>query len=369
MAPVDDDAFRRKSLPKTTEPAAHLTLARRATILLSMAGRPALPATGPSAIAPALLRYLHGRGVDPAELSDADRESTELPVTPSALATMLARACELLAEPHLALRLPCELPMKRYDAFALAARAARTPRAVIDLVVRYAPLVFPGLAATIESDAGELRVSWTIAAHPRGLGIEVDELLLATVLGYVARGVLFSPVRVWLASARPPAITPLFAAMRTEEIDFGARTTGFALASADADRELPGADPMLLATATDLADAALARVPRRGAFAALVATHIEAALGGGSTPSADDVSAALRMSTRTLQRRLDEEGTKFSEVVDAARERRARVLLDDLAVPLGEVAYRSGFADLATFSRAFKRWSGMPPGAFRRRRP
>jgi AraC-like DNA-binding protein len=320
-------------------------------------------------MAPALLRYVHARGIDPAELSDGDRDATELPVTSIALARMLARACELLAEPHLALRLPSELPMKRYDALALAARAARTPRAVVDLVVRYAPLVFPGLRAEIESDAAELRISWTIAAHPRGLGIEVDELVLATVLGYVARGIVLSPVRVWLASARPPMIAPLFAAMRTEEIDFGARTTGFALTSADADVELAGADAMLLATATDLADAALARVPRRGAFAALVTTRIEAALGGGSTPNADDVSAALHMSTRTLQRRLDEEGTRFSEVLDAARERTARALLDDRAVPLGEVAYRSGFADLATFSRAFKRWSGMPPGAFRRRRP
>lgn len=333
-----------------------------------MAGRPALPATGPSAIAPALLRYLHARGVDPAELGDGDREATELAVTPAALASMIARACELLAEPHLALRLPAELPMKRYDALVLAVRAARTPRAVIDLVVRYAPLVFPGLTATTENDATELRVSWTVAGHPRGLGIEVDELVLATVLGFVARGVELAPSRVSLASARPPVIAPLYAAMRTEEIDFGTRSTGLAFSTSDADRELPGADAMLLATATDLADAALAKVPRRGAFAALVASRIEDALESGAAPGADDVAEALRMSTRTLQRRLDEEATKFSAVVDAARERKARALLEDLAVPLGEVAYRSGFADLATFSRAFKRWSGMPPGAFRRRR-
>lgn len=333
-----------------------------------MAGRPALPATGPSAIAPALLRYVHARGIDPSEIGGGDRDASELAVTPSALAEMIARACELLAEPHLALRLPAELPLKRYDALALAVRAAHTPRAVVDLVVRYAPLVFPGLTATTENDANQLRIAWTITAHPRGLGSEVDELVLATVLGYVSRGVDLTPARVWLASARPPVIAPLYSAMRTEEIDFGARSTGFALASSDADRELPGADAMLLATATDLADAALAKVPRRGAFAALVASRIEDALGGGAAPNADDIAGALKMSTRTLQRRLDEEGTKFSEVIDAARERRARALLDDPSVPLGEVAYRSGFADLATFSRAFKRWSGMPPGAFRRRR-
>ncbi len=75
------------------------------------------------------------------------------------------------------------------------------------------------------------------------------------------------------------------------------------------------------------------------------------------------------MSTRTLQRRLDDEGTRFSDVLDTVRERLARSLLLDPSLTLAEVAYRTGFSDLATFSRAFKRWSGLPPGAFRRRAP
>jgi AraC-like DNA-binding protein len=79
------------------------------------------------------------------------------------------------------------------------------------------------------------------------------------------------------------------------------------------------------------------------------------------------VAALLHMSVRTFQRRLDDEGTTFSELYDRARELRARRLLEGSSLPLAEIAYRSGFADLATFSRAFKRWTGVPPGAFRRR--
>jgi AraC-like DNA-binding protein len=56
---------------------------------------------------------------------------------------------------------------------------------------------------------------------------------------------------------------------------------------------------------------------------------------------------------------------RFSVLLDGSRERLAKRLLGTDA-PLTEVAYRVGFSDLATFSRAFKRWTGVPPGAFRR---
>lgn len=45
----------------------------------------------------------------------------------------------------------------------------------------------------------------------------------------------------------------------------------------------------------------------------------------------------------------------------------ARELVRDPALTLAEVAFRVGFSDAATFSRAFKRWTGLPPGALRQR--
>ena len=74
----------------------------------------------------------------------------------------------------------------------------------------------------------------------------------------------------------------------------------------------------------------------------------------------------MHMSARTLQLRLEQEDTQFSEVLDRARLGVARGLLLDPGVALSEAAVRLGFADLATFSRAFKRWTGKPPGQWRR---
>jgi AraC-like DNA-binding protein len=339
-----------------------------------MAGRPKLETKGPSALPPALLRLVRARGLDPSPIAaagrldlDAAEHADEVAIAPSSAAQMLRLASEHLADPHAALALPAELPFRHYDALALAARAAASPRAVAGLVVTYAPLVFPGLAASVDASPAELRMTLSLPGHPRGLGLATDEYVIAAVLALVTRGGGIAPRRAWIASPRPPSIAPLFAALGTSEIDFGADDTGFALAAEAADRPLPGADPRLLATATHLASAALANVPRKGAFADVVATRIAASLGRGEAPAADAIAADLHMSTRTLQRRLDDEGTRFSDVLERARERRARELLADESLALAEIAYRTGFADLATFSRAFKRWSGMPPGAYRRR--
>jgi AraC-like DNA-binding protein len=343
--------------------------------MLRAMGRPQKEAASPSALAAALVRFIAARGegasvldaIGPGFAEDAARDADEISITPTALAAILRVASEVLADPHAALRLPAELPMRRYDAVALAARAARTPREILALVARYAPLVFPHLEATIEEDDLEVRFAARVAGQPRGLGHHVDEYLLAFVLGHCRRGgAVIDPLRVWLSSARPHTLEPLFVAAGTREVGFGAADTGLALAVADADRELPGADPMMLATAQHLASAALATAPRAGAFAAVVGARIEAILPGDASTEA--VAAALHMSARTLQRRLEDEGTRFSEVLDAVRERVSRALVLDEALALGEVGYRVGFSDAATFSRAFKRWTGLPPGAYRRRR-
>ncbi|MDF2697673.1 MAG: Transcriptional regulator, AraC family [Labilithrix sp.] len=334
-------------------------------------GRPPREAASPSALAPALLRWLAGRGADATLLADrgglerSDIERDEAPATATGLAAMLGLASELVAEPHLALRLPAELPFRRYDAGALAARVAATPRDVLAAIARFAALIFPRLEAELVEGDGEVLLYTRIGGAPRGLGHHVDEYVLAFVVGHCRRGgVALAPRRVWLASARPPGdLRPLMRALGTDEIELGASSTGLAFATSDASVALPSFDPMLVAAAEQLASAALASAPRAGAVASTVTAKIAALLPGAV--SAETIAAAMRMSARTLQRRLEDEGARFSDLVDGVRERKAKELLAG-TLPLAEVGYRLGFSDLAAFARAFKRWTGVPPGAFRR---
>lgn len=83
--------------------------------------------------------------------------------------------------------------------------------------------------------------------------------------------------------------------------------------------------------------------------------------------SQDGVARAFGMSQRTFARRLQENGTTFRALLDAARFDAARVLLRSSAVSLEDVSNRLGYADATAFARAFRRWSGFSPAVWRRK--
>lgn len=73
----------------------------------------------------------------------------------------------------------------------------------------------------------------------------------------------------------------------------------------------------------------------------------------------------LSMSVATLRRRLGDEGTTYAEVVDDIRKQLADRYLKERALTVSEIAFLLGFANVTAFHRAFKRWRGMPPAAYR----
>jgi AraC-like DNA-binding protein len=77
------------------------------------------------------------------------------------------------------------------------------------------------------------------------------------------------------------------------------------------------------------------------------------------------IAVALGLSRRTLQRRLGVEGVTFEIVFDDLRRQLALHYLADRNVSANETAYLVGFSEPAAFSRAFRRWTGTTPSAFR----
>ncbi len=91
-------------------------------------------------------------------------------------------------------------------------------------------------------------------------------------------------------------------------------------------------------------------------------THVK-----GKDLSLEHFAEALGVSARTLKRQLAAEGASFSALVDQATERRARAtfLLGSPDISLKDIAARLGYANLANFTRAFLRWTGQTPAAYR----
>lgn len=79
------------------------------------------------------------------------------------------------------------------------------------------------------------------------------------------------------------------------------------------------------------------------------------------------VASALKMTDRTLRRRLACEGTSFSDIADQVRCSMARQHLQRPGASIEQVAALTGFSDPANFRRAFLRWTGMTPAQFRQR--
>jgi AraC-like DNA-binding protein len=113
-----------------------------------------------------------------------------------------------------------------------------------------------------------------------------------------------------------------------------------------------------------MCDALLQR--RRIPLGAEAVRHHLAALPGHVPHDLAELGRRLDTSPRTLKRRLRSEGTSFRTLLAQSRRARAEALLQDPRLSLTEIADQLGFADLSSFSQAFKRWSGVAPSAWRR---
>jgi AraC-like DNA-binding protein len=79
------------------------------------------------------------------------------------------------------------------------------------------------------------------------------------------------------------------------------------------------------------------------------------------TPTLDTTAAALGLHSRTLERRLSRWGTPFQSLLDEFRRSRSLQLLQQGTRTLSDIAFLVGYSDSAHFTRAFRRWTGMPP--------
>ncbi|MFT6905571.1 MAG: AraC-like DNA-binding protein [Oleiphilaceae bacterium] len=81
--------------------------------------------------------------------------------------------------------------------------------------------------------------------------------------------------------------------------------------------------------------------------------------------SFDEVASELNMTTHTIRRRLKEEGNSFQEIKDSIRREQALTLLENNTLTLLSISEKLGFSETAAFNRAFKKWTGATPGAYR----
>jgi len=133
------------------------------------------------------------------------------------------------------------------------------------------------------------------------------------------------------------------------------------------DTPVPGVDAALSAILERHAATLEQSTPAAVDLPSRVRQAIAEALPDGA-PTIDRIGRLLGMSGRTLQRRLTAEGLRFSELVDRVRLQLAHSHLAQPGTTPAEAAFLLGFSDQSAFTRAFKRWTGETPVAWRRAR-
>jgi AraC-like DNA-binding protein len=126
-------------------------------------------------------------------------------------------------------------------------------------------------------------------------------------------------------------------------------------------------DAVLLSVLERQADEIVARLPRDRSAVADVRRALESRI-GQSGIGIQQIARHLATSPRTLQRRLAREGSCYQDVFDQWRKDAARRHLAESTLGIGEVAFLLDYSEPAAFHRAFKRWFGVTPHAYRRAR-
>jgi AraC-like DNA-binding protein len=88
----------------------------------------------------------------------------------------------------------------------------------------------------------------------------------------------------------------------------------------------------------------------------------------GQPTSFELIAGRLRMSPRTLRRKLEQEGTSFRELIDELRAHAAIKYVRDTDLTIEDIAFALGFSDAAAFRHAFRRWTKSAPHEYRRAR-
>lgn len=144
---------------------------------------------------------------------------------------------------------------------------------------------------------------------------------------------------------------------------FAADTTCISWSRADIMEPLVTGDPLLARINDEYTLAYLDGFVARSTAREVVDRIVERLPDG--PPNQQQIAAALNVSNRTLQRKLKEEGASFKDLLQDTRMQLARKYLRSPGRSVVETAYLLGFSEPSTFSRAFKRWSGVSPAEYR----
>jgi AraC-like DNA-binding protein len=304
-------------------------------------------------------------GLDAATM--ARRAGLPLPLPPTvderALEAVWLEARRRTQRASIALEVGLRTPEASFGLIYYLASSAATLGAGMTLLQRCLPLAMSWLRLSIDERDDEVVVAF--ARGPQFAGRDALDLFTLGLLLRRMQDVPVRPVhprRIELPLRAPADERPWHQLLDGVPFSFAADQLRMTLGRADWALPLRRADARLVELLRR--QLALTDGPHDALMAALRSLLRERL---DQLPDVVEAARALGLSARSLQRKLGTTGTTFERELGQVRREVAESLLAQSHVSLGEVATRVGFAEQASFTRAFQRWTGTTPSRARRR--
>ena len=296
-------------------------------------------------------------GLDPGRLRDS---SARYPLT--GMQRLWALATTATGDECFGLEVAQAWHPTTFHALGYSALASETLRGALLRVVRYGRVVTTGARLELQQDGDD--VALRLLGSPPGQNMvpaSVDAGVASVlILCREGRGGQINPVRVTLTRSEPSCSVRLHAFFGCR-VKFGATENCMVFRASDLDAHLPTANPVLQRVNEQVLTDYLARLERSEVTVQVQAKLIQQLPSGEVDESS--VARALNLSLRSMQRKLKARGVSFRNLLDDTRRQLAEQYLKDSTLSVSEIAYLLGFAEVSSFSRAFRRWTGRAPRA------
>jgi AraC-like DNA-binding protein len=318
----------------------------------------------------AIARALRVYGVDDQRLfadADIDHGLVNNPAQRIPVADMTRLWNQAVAEsgdPAFGLAVAQQVNLTTFHALGVAAMASATVHEAGDLICRFASMISDGIAMQLDQQGDEFGLVLAMRPdYPRFADASVEAVMASIYL--IARQLVPHAGATRITFQHPCQSDPtLYQKFFQCPVIFGASSDGIYTAlDGLASAQLPSSSPQVARANAALCEDYLSE--RQSQISARVRDLIAKGLEQGASPALPAIASTLAMSERKLQRLLREEGIQFRDLLDDVRAMLAKQLLANDALSVGRIAEQLGFDSMSSFSRACRRWHGMPPRALR----
>jgi AraC-like DNA-binding protein len=280
--------------------------------------------------------------------------------------TIIRNALRISGNPALGLQMGSRVHLAAHGPVGVAAYTSATLGEAMETMVKHQNIRGQFAGMTRETDANVIRVVFNLRVPYDDVGLFLIEALVASAQSTMEflSGKSVEGGRVELAYPAPPH-ADMYGQYLRATFRFNAPRTLLEMPRNLESTPLPFADPVAKQQAELQCEQIAADLRQRGtgnAFAFRVTGILRN--NPGQLWTLDDVAASMHMSSRTLMRRLKDEGSSYQQLLDEEQKRLAMLFLDNPRHTVESVASALGYHDVSTFRRAFKRWFGVPPSEY-----